>query len=87
MNIEFMSANNGGIDFYCGVGENNFVGHAKSANMVAYIVKVHGVAENIFLSSSMDFADEYGFENEDGAKQLWDDGMVAYKEMYGEYAA
>ena len=30
--------------------------------------------DDVFFSSSMDFADEYGFDTYDGAKELWEEG-------------
>ena len=43
--------------------------------MVNYIIKTRGLADRVMHSSSMDFADEYGFDNHDGAWILWQDGV------------
>ena len=40
--------------------------------MVAYVVQTKGLAESVFHSSSMDFADEEGFDTYDGAWKLWE---------------
>jgi len=76
--IDFISADNGGIKFYGGrddvAMELNCVGFAKTAEMVNYIIKTRGLADRVMHSSSMDFADEYGFDNHDGAWILWQDG-------------
>jgi hypothetical protein len=71
--IDFIAAHNGGIQLFSGVG--NQVGFATTAKMVAYIVQTKGLAESVFHSSSMDFADEEGFDTYDGAWKLWEAGM------------
>ena len=71
--IDFIGARDGGIEFFAGTG--NPVGFAKTPNMVAYIIKTHKLATSVFHSSSMDFADEYGFADYDGAWKLWETGM------------
>lgn len=70
----FIGADNGMIKVFKGV--DNLVGAAKTAKGLANILMTHK-AENheVYFSSSMDFADEYGFDHYDGAKKLWDDAM------------
>ena len=65
----FISANNGGIDV--GVGVGNTVGHATTPKMLAYILDTHKIFGEVMFTSSMDFADEYGFETHDGAKEIF----------------
>ena len=65
----FIGAENGGISVYKGVG--NKIGFAKTAEMLAYILDTHKIYGEVMTSSSMDFADEYGFDHYDGAKNLW----------------
>jgi len=76
--IDFISAEDGGIKFYGGRDDNamelNCVGFAKTAEMVNYIIKTRGLADRVMHSSSMDFASEYGFANNDDAWILWQDG-------------
>ena len=47
---------------------------------VAKILTNHGVPTSVATSSSMDFADEYGFEKWDGAQKIWNAAlnMVGY---------
>ena len=71
--IDFIGARDGGIEFFAGTG--NPVGFAKTPKMVAYIIQTTGLAESVFHSSSMDFADEYGFNTYDGAWKLWETGL------------
>ena len=70
--IDFITAKNGGIQFFAGVG--NPVGFAKTPNMVAYIIKTKGLGD-VYHSSTMDFADEEGFDTYDGAWKLWEKGL------------
>ena len=35
----------------------------------------HGFADTVMASSSMDFASEYGFKTDDGAKKLYQNAM------------
>ena len=65
----FISANNGGIEG--GIGVGNKVGFAKTAKMLAYILDTKKIFGEVFFTSSMDFADENGFDHYDGAKNLW----------------
>ena len=54
---------------YSGVG--NVVGWGKTAKHIAYVIATHGLADAVFGGSTMDFADEEGFDHYDGAKILW----------------
>ena len=68
----FIEAENGGIGVYIGAG--NKVGFAKTAKMLKYILdtkKVNVFEDDVFFTSSMDFAHEEGFADQDGAKELF----------------
>ena len=68
----FIDAQNGGIGVYIGAG--NKVGFAKTAKMLKYILdtkKVNVFEDDVFFTSSMDFAHEEGFADQDGAKELF----------------
>ena len=68
----FIDADNGGVGVYIGAG--NKVGWAKTARTFKYILETKNVnvfKDRIFFSSSMDFADEYGFATHDGAKDIF----------------
>lgn len=77
--IDFISAEDGGIKFYGGrddvAMELNPVGFAKTPKMVAYILQTRGVADRLMHSSSMDFANEYGFKNNGDAWDMFDRGV------------
>ena len=69
----FISANNGGIEV--GIGVGNKVGFAKTPKMLAYILDTHKIFGEVMFTSSMDFADEYGFDHYDGARKLFNDAV------------
>ena len=72
--IDYIYANKGGIVF-CSGDTFNQVGFAKSPKVVAYVLKTKGIADNLFHSSSMDFASEYGFKKNGDAWKLFDAGV------------
>ena len=74
--IRFISAHNGGIQMYSNPGEQ--VAWAKTPEMIAYALRTKGADEIIMGSSSMDFASEEGFENNEDASILWDKGHTMY---------
>ena len=69
----FISANNGGIEV--GIGVGNKVGFAKTAKMLAYILDTKKVFGEVMFTSSMDFATDYGFATDDGAKIFFNDAI------------
>ena len=73
--INFVSAEDGKVflSFY----ENGIRKEKGSENpiILADIMKKHGFDDVVMASSSMDFANEYGFENNDDAWILWQDGV------------
>ena len=77
--IDYITAHNGGIKMFAGDG---LKGWSKTAEGIAYTLKTCGLAETVMHSSSMDFADEYGFKTNDEAWTMWDKAM----EILGVYA-
>ena len=69
--IDFIAAHNGGIQLFA---NNGIVGFAKTADALAYMLKTKGFGD-VYHSSSMDFADEEGFENADDARILMEEGF------------
>ena len=65
--INYLAAHNGGIKMFSDTG---LKGWAKTAEGVAYTLKTVGIADQVFGSSSMDFAAEDGFKTNDGANLL-----------------
>ena len=74
--IDFITAHNGGIKMYG--GGDNLKGWGKTAEAIAYTLKTVGLADRCMASSSMDFASEYGFENDDAAIRLWNEALDLY---------
>ena len=74
--IRFISAHNGGIQMYSNPGEQ--VAWAKTSEMIAYALRTKGADDIIMGSSTMDFASEEGFKNDEDAMTLWDEGYTMY---------
>ena len=79
--IDYINAHNGGIQMYGGL--DNIVGWGKTAKHIAYVIATHGLADEVFGGSSMDFADEEGFDHYDGAKTLWSEALAMAEFMKG----
>ena len=79
--IDYINADKGGIKMYSGVG--NVVGWGKTAKHIAYVIATHGLADTVYGGSSMDFADEDGFDHYDGAKILWNEALAMAEVMKG----
>ena len=77
--IDFISADNAMIQMFDG---DNMVAEASTAKSICYFIQEYGTAESVFASSSVDFASEYGFENDDAAIELWEAGVKKF-EMSG----
>ena len=69
----FIDAQDGGIGVYIGAG--NKVGFAKTPKMLAYILDTKKVFGEVMFTSSMDFATDYGFATDDGAKELFNNAV------------
>ena len=75
--IHHVDAHNGSIRFY---KEGGVVGSASEVTSIAYILATHGgFDENASFASSMQFASEEGFENDDAAMDMLMEGMGAIK--------
>jgi hypothetical protein len=73
--IDFVSCDNGAIELFAG---DECVAVAETAKSIAYYLAEYGI-DDAYFSSSMDFADEYGFENAEDAKVLFDAGVKMYQ--------
>ena len=73
----FIGANNGGLEIYLGVG-NLVAGNIQTAKTFKYVMDTYGIDidnDTIYTTSSMDFADEEGFENAEDAQILMEEGF------------
>ena len=73
----FISANNGGLEIYKGVG-NLIAGNIKTAKTFKYVMDTHHIdpdVDTIYTTSDMDFADECGFDHYDDARVLMEEGL------------
>ena len=74
--FNFIDAHGGGIRVYNGF--DNLKGWSGTAKGIAYTLSTVGLADRVMASSSMDFASEYGFENDDAAIRLWNEALDLY---------
>ena len=65
--IDYLEAYNGGVRLY---SEGGLKGWGSTAESIAYTLSTCGVANETYGSSSMDFASEYGFDNDECAMLL-----------------
>jgi len=70
--ITFITAKNGSLEFFKG---ETVIGTSATVKETAAMIATHGIESGCNLSSSMDFADEYGFENYDDAWNLFEAAM------------
>lgn len=74
MLIDYISANEGGIQFFGGEPTKDWdmIGFGKTPAECQAIIMENGLSEDgVFASSSMDFASEYGFAENDDANTMW----------------
>ena len=74
--IRFVAAHKGGVQMFSNPGE--LVAWAKTPEMIAYALRTKGADDIIMGSSSMDFASENGFDLDEDATILWDEGYDMY---------
>ena len=67
--IDYLNAENGGLLFTLEDNSDSFFGG--TVEECALIIAKHGVASCVMGSSSMDFASEYGFENDGDALTMY----------------
>jgi len=73
--IDFISADNGSIQMFNG---NYMVAEAATDKTICYYLQEHGFEDSVMASSSIDCASEYGFDTDDCARDLWDQGVKMY---------
>ena len=66
--IDFVAARDGGLEFTTICNTRIF---GATLEECAKIIASQGLANSVMGSSSMDFADEYGFETADGAMTMY----------------
>lgn len=81
--INYISAHQEGLQLS---DDNGVVGFGMKPETIAYILGTHGLAETVMGSSSMDFADEYGFGTADGAMKLWEEAVIIYNWNFNKVA-
>ena len=70
--VDFVAVENGMIEFYAGVG-NLIVKSADPVVLADAVIAAGGFTNTLMSSSSVDFADEYGFESVDAFYAVFDE--------------
>lgn len=73
--INFVSAQDAGLTLTIETLSGEIQRRAKDAQDVADWIKEFGLASSCFFSSTMDFAAEEGFADDDGAVKMFDRGV------------
>lgn len=81
--IDFVYANYGKI--VLALLDDAKVVTAESSKEVADAISNYGLAKDFWMSSSMDFASEYGFASDSEAKEMFEAGVKRSKEINAEY--
>ena len=69
--INYVAANEGGLTFGIETTNGTINRRADTIQDGVELIKKYGIAEAVFGSSSMDFAAEEGFADDDGATKFW----------------
>jgi len=70
--VDFVAVEDGMIEFYAGVG-NLVVKSADPVVLANEVIAAGGFTNTLMSSSSVDFADEYGFESVDAFYVVFDE--------------
>jgi len=77
--IDFIAACDRGLEFYSD-DETETVERSDTIEGCVAILRKYGLSANGYFSSSMDFADEYGFDHRDDARHLWGEVIKTYRD-------
>lgn len=73
--IDYIAADNGKIEMY---NNGDIVAGVETAKGICYVLQMYGFDGCVATSSSIDFASEYGFENDEDAALLWEEGVKRF---------
>ena len=77
--INYLSASDSQLQLW---DDEGIVASSSDALILSNIIHNNGgLADEIFASSSMDFASEEGFTTDDGAKELFDSAVSLYNDL------
>ena len=75
--IDYMVAEHGGISFF---SNEKLIAWAKTPENIAYLFRKKGLSpKGVKYSSSINFASEYGFKNDEDAIALFDKGLLKHE--------
>ena len=75
MEINFVTAKNGKIEL---MSDKTVVVSSVDVEELTKVMYDHGLADQVYHSSSMDFASEDGFENDGDAWVIFDEALKMY---------
>lgn len=73
--ISFIAAVNGGLEI-CNDDRSEVFWSKNISDLIEFVREV-GLARTVYGSSTMDFADEEGFDHYDGANEMWNSVVEA----------
>ena len=71
--INYLNARDGKLEMRTEDGVRHF---GQTVEQISKVIQENGVYENLMGGSSLDFASEFGFKNDDDALSLWDDALI-----------
>tara|TARA_R110002153_G_scaffold58924_2_gene161284 strand:+ start:35 stop:388 length:354 start_codon:yes stop_codon:yes gene_type:complete len=71
--INYLNARDGKLEMRTEDGVMHF---GQTVEQISEVIQENGVYENLMGGSSLDFASEFGFKNDDDALSLWDDALI-----------
>ena len=82
--IDYLSCDNGklqlwGVELKNGMQLDTFLDCVSSPKEVFDAIIKYGVQDRVLFSSSLDFADEYGFKDKKDAHRIWNKGYKMWK--------
>jgi hypothetical protein len=71
--INYLNAIDGKLEMRTEDGVRHF---GQTVEQISKVIQENGVYENLMGGSSLDFASEFGFKNDDDALSLWHDALM-----------
>jgi hypothetical protein len=73
--VTYVFARHGHIGMDVVLDNMTFCVQSYSDDSIAGVIKKFGIREEVYYSPSMDRASDFGFENDDDARNLWESAL------------
>ena len=73
--VTYVFARHGNIGMDVVLDDMTFCVQTYSEDSIAAVIRKFGIRKNVYRSPSMDRASDFGFENDDDAKKLWESAL------------